>query len=226
MFAPMRACALGRRLVPLLATSAYVFSSSKTFLPLSNCDNSGTCSGICCGTCSDSSCDRPERKEKKRKKKKYVIVGAGVAGRACVAQLLDTQSNEEKDILIIDPNPLHATLRHLEATTLPIQDFDIESQTIELSSGEMIEFEKCLLSMGKDTSRIPRSFLSPDCAPEQVMYMQSSSSHKQLAQLKQLVLSHRHVTLLGGTWHSLFIARWGQIGTVFSGLCMLCTRCS
>ena len=141
---------------------------------------------------------------RRTKKVKYVIVG--IAGAACLSQLVTADSNTEKDVFIIDANPLHS-LQHIESTSLPIVDFNIESQTIELSSGETIEFDKCLLAMGKPTTQIRPSALSSDISSDQIMYIQANSSHAQLAFLKQQVLKHRHVTVLGGAWQSLAIAR-------------------
>jgi NADH dehydrogenase FAD-containing subunit len=148
-----------------------------------------------------------------QKKKKYVIVGAGVAGRSCLSQLVSTYGDESsKDILLIDSNPdiLHSIKYNtpsVKTSSLPIIDLNAEEQTLMLSSGEVVHFDKCLLAMGKETGKIDSNLLSPACSPEHVVYFQSSTSNKQQQFLRSLVAKHRHVTVLGGSWNSLFIAR-------------------
>jgi NADH dehydrogenase FAD-containing subunit len=180
-------------------------------------------------------------KNKINKKKKYVIVGAGVAGRACLTQLIQsiqsiqsssrdsntytntcTYTYTAKDILLIDPNKdildsINSNLSHqdqdqdqevhVETTSLPISKFNIEEQKIEFASGDTVEFEKCLLSMGKETGRIGLDYISPTCSPSHVLHVEANSTENQLEQLRHLVMNNRHVTLLGGSWNSLFIAR-------------------
>jgi NADH dehydrogenase FAD-containing subunit len=168
--------------------------------------------------CSDSDSDSdpaPPTSRRSKRKKKYVIVGGGVAGRSCVTQLVKgghDQAEVEKDVLLIDSNPqiLHSiqqSIANIETTTSPIVDFSVEEQTIELASGEVIEFERCLLAMGKGTAKIGARYLTPHCSPDSIMHLEGSSSQQQLVALRQLVQSNRHVTLLGGSWNSLAVAR-------------------
>jgi hypothetical protein len=151
-----------------------------------------------------------------QRKKKYVIVGAGVAGQACLSKLLSGRKPEAaKDILLIDQSvhilqSIKDKVAHLETTNLPITNFSVEEQTLQLASGETITFDKCLLAMGKETARIDPRLVMQDCSPEHIIHLQgdSSSSGEQLVHLRKLVSSHRHVTLLGGSWNSLALARY------------------
>lgn len=148
--------------------------------------------------------------EHTRRKKKYVVVGGGVAGRSCISHLVHS-SVDGNDILLIDSNvkPLsHNNLSSpVETTTNTIIKFCGEEQTIEFASGEVVEFEKCLLAIGKETGRIGAQHVSPGSLPVQVMHLRSSTSSEQVQVLKELVSNYRHVTLLGGSWSSLAIAR-------------------
>ena len=145
------------------------------------------------------------------RKKRFVIVGSGVAGRSCLTELLKV-SKEEKDILLIDTNRdalryVQENIAHVETSCTSIVDFDTEEQTIELLSGDVVEYEKCLLAIGKETGGISEDFMDPQCSQENIIRLESSSSNEQLAKLKDMVSSDRHVTLLGGTWQSISVAR-------------------
>lgn len=150
---------------------------------------------------------------KRRRRKQFVVVGAGVAGKSCIYQLVHSNPRVDKNILLIDscPDTLKFTKDsncEVETTSLNVVNLNVEEQTIELSSGEIIEYDKCLLAMGKATGMISPNFITPHCSSKHIVHITASSCRQQLELLKSYVMNNRHVTLLGGSWTSLSIARY------------------
>eukprot|EP01041_Mallomonas_annulata_P007782 gene7782-15921_t len=134
---------------------------------------------------------------------KYVILGYGVSGQAALNEIL--QHDKQGSVLVVDPNNSQdSVVTGDNVTLIPSQatHLDVKNRHIKFQNGFTADFEKCLISTGRNTTLVKSRYIENAAIP----YVYDMRDKDSIGAVSSFVHRGHHVSIIGEDWSATLLS--------------------